>query len=157
MDERLERGRDVTDDEVPKPIASAIGHVCGVIGVAFAALSVWGIWGIWRITHVRWDAVSVKVALGVMLGESIAIGLTVLMFRWAGSLTGHWDTRGRLSVPKQVYAGLCALFLAMLIAAVGMIIVRPPTTLDGGLVSVFGTVSCAALAYLCYLATRRFN
>ena len=70
----------MTNDEVPKGVASAIGHVCGVIAVGMAALSVFVIVGLFH-----------RISVAGFVIAAMCVGLTVLMFRWAGSLTGHWE------------------------------------------------------------------
>ena len=92
----------MSDDEVPPGIASVFGHVCGVIAVGMAVLSALGVWAL--VHRFSWQ---------LLVFESISIGLTVLMFRWAGALTGYWDTRGRLAVPRVVYAFLGAVFVGI--------------------------------------------
>jgi len=142
----LVTGDPVTNDQVPSSFASVVGHVCGVIAVAMAALSLFGIWG---LAH--------KVTLLGLVLVSLCIGLTALMFRWAGALTGHRDTQGRLSVHKVVYAALGVLFGIFTVFSLGLAIVRPPQSLDAGFVMAFGLVGGIALTYLCYLATQRFK
>jgi hypothetical protein len=134
----------VSNGEVPKPFASLIGHVCGVIAVGMATLSFIAIGGLFN----RVSLVGVVVCV-------ICIGLTVVMFRWAGSLTGYWDVRGGLSLPKPVYAVLGAVFAAFALSVVGFGVWRPPESFDDGFVLVCGFFGAVALTYLCYLATRR--
>ncbi len=136
----------MVDDEVPKSFASAIGHVCGVVAVGMTTLSLFGIWSL---------AQKPTVPLFVLV--TIGIGLASLMFRWAGALTGLWDTRGRLAVPKLVYSMFGAVFVAMTLLCVGLAVAKPPMSLDEGLMTVVGVSSGAAIAYLCYLAYHRFK
>lgn len=134
------------DDEVPKPFASVIGHVCGVIAVGMTALS---LFAVWTFVH--------QPTTPVLLGSAICVGLSLLMFRWAGSLIGFWDTRGRLAVPKLVYSMLGAFFVGVMIVSVRLAVARPPTSVGEGLPMVIGVFSGVALIYLCYLAYRRFK
>ncbi len=92
----------MTDDEVPPALRAVIGHVCGVVAVGMAALSAFFIWALVQPVLVATPGARVD----------LAVGLTVLFFRWAGALTGYWNTRGRLAVPKMVYAFLGAAFVA---------------------------------------------
>ena len=133
-------------DEIPKSVASVIGHVCGVIAVGMAALTVAVVWG----------AVNHRSA-GASLAGLFCGGLTLLMFRWAGALTGYWDTRGRLAVSKFVYSVLGALFVVLALLGIGLMIARPPMSVGEGLSLVVGVSGSGSLAYLCYLAYRRFE
>lgn len=136
----------MVDDEVPKSFARAIGHVCGVVAVGMTASS---LFGIWSLAH--------KASLPVFVLVAIGIGLAALMFRWAGALTGFWDTRGRLAVPKLVYLILGAVFVAVTLLTLGLAIAMPPASVDEGLMTVIGVSSGTAIAYLCYLAYQRFE
>ena len=111
-----------------------------------AALSLFGVTVLFR-----------KPSGAVLLLVVVAAALTVLMFRWAGALTGYWDTRGRLAVSKFVYSLLGALFVALGLLGIGLMIVRPPVSVGEGLSLVVGASGSGALAYLCYLAYRRFE
>jgi hypothetical protein len=136
----------VVDDEVPKSFASVIGHVCGVIAVGMTAL---GLLAIWTLAH------KPTVAGGFFV--AVCVGVAMLMYRWAGALTGFWDTRGRLAVPKFVYSTLGAVFIAIIAVSVRLVVVKPPATVVEGLPTVVGLCSGVALTYLCYLAYRRFK
>jgi hypothetical protein len=133
-------------DEVPKSVASIIGHVCGVIAVAMAALGLFGVTVLFR-----------KPSGAVLLLVALATAMTVLMVRWAGALTGYWDTRGRLAVSKFVYSLLGALFVALALLGIGLMIASPPLSVGEGLTMVIGAFGSGAMAYLCYLAYRRFE
>jgi hypothetical protein len=136
----------VTNDEIPETVARVVGHVCGVIAVGMAALSVLLVAG---LVHKPSTA-------GVVLG-SISIGLTALMLRWAGALTGYWNTRGRLAVPKRLYSFLGALFVGLSAMSAYLLAIGAPDSFDDALVLLVGAMSGAAVAYLCYLATQRFK
>ena len=136
----------MVDDEVPQSFASAIGHVCGVAAVGMTTLN---LFGIWSLAH--------KPTVPLFVLVTIGIGLASLMFRWAGALTGFWDTRGRLAVPKLVYSILGAIFVAATILSVGLAIATPPASVDEGLMTVVGVSGGASIAYLCYLAYHRFK
>jgi hypothetical protein len=136
----------VIDDEVPKSFASVIGHVCGVIAVGMTASTLFGIWALAR-----------KPTVAGFFFVSTAVALALLMYRWAGALTGFWDTRGRLAVPKIVYSIMGALFVASGVLWVGVSVARPPANLDAGLVAVAGVASSLSISYLCYLAYHRFK
>ncbi len=135
----------MTDDEVPPGYASIFGHACGVVAVGMAALSTFFLWML--VNRFSWQ---------LLLLESIAIGLTVLFFRWAGALTGYWNTRGRLAVPKVVYAFLGVVFVAIGILGLSVMVTKH-VFLDEAPTFLFGLVSCGFLAYLCYLTYRRFK
>jgi multisubunit Na+/H+ antiporter MnhB subunit len=137
---------EVTNDEVPKGVASVIGHVCGVIAVGMAAMSVFAIVGLFHRASMA----------GFVIG-AISIGLTILMFRWAGSLTGYWDTRDRLSVPTGPYRGLGYCFAGLGFVGLVLLIVQTPPSLNGAVIELTGVFSCGALSYLCHLASRRFK
>jgi hypothetical protein len=135
----------MTDDEVPPVLASVIGHVCGVIAVGMAAVSVWGIW---TLAHgFNWL---------LLVFASICLGLTVLMLRWAGALTGYWDTRGRLAVPKVVYAFLGAVFVALGVFSLYVMITKH-VFLDEAPTFLFGLAGAGFLTYWCYLTYKRFK
>lgn len=136
----------MVDDEVPKSFASAIGHVCGVVAVGMTTLS---LFGVWSLAHKPTVPLAVLVTIG--------IALAMLMFRWAGALTGLWDTRGRLAVPKLVYSILGAIFVAATILSLGLAIATPPASVDEGLTTIVGVSGGASMAYLCYLAYHRFK
>ena len=136
----------MTDDEVPPAIASVVGHVCGVIAVGMAGVSVWGVW---MLVH-RFNG-------QLLVFDSICLGLTVLLFRWAGTLTGYWDTRGRLAVPKVVYAGLGAVIAAAGVGTLYVMIAKSPMYLDQASILLFSMVSCGFLTYFCYLTYKRFK
>jgi hypothetical protein len=136
----------VIDDEVPKPFASVIGHVCGVIAVGMTALSAFAIW---TLAH--------KPTGPGLLFVSVCVGVALLMFRWAGALTGFWDTRGRLAVSKFVYSALGVVFVAIVALSVRLAVLKPPATVGEGLPVVIGVCSGGAMVYLCYLAYRRFK
>ena len=53
------------------------------------------------------------------------------MYRWAGALTGFWDTRGRLAVSKIVYSVIGVVFVATGVLSVGLSVERPATNLSG--------------------------
>ena len=134
------------DDEVPKSFARVIGHVCGVIAVGMTALSFFGMW-----------AFASKPTLPLLCAVAGGVALSLLMFRWAGSLTGFWDTRGKLAVPKFVYSSFGALLVAFTFVSVALAIARPPTSVGEGTMTVIGVSSGFAMTYLCYLAYRRFR
>jgi hypothetical protein len=136
----------VIDDEVPPSVASVVGHVCGIVAVGMAALSVFGLWSLAQ-----------KLTLAGIVLEMIAIAMSLLMFRWAGALTGFWNTRGRLAVPKIVYSIFGALFAGVAVLGVAVSIVQPPRSLDAGLATVIGVACCLSVSYFCYLAYRRFK
>ena len=136
----------MTTDEVPKGLASFVGHVCGVIAVGMTVLSLFVINGL--VHRFTWAG---------FVFALICIGLGVLMFRWAGVLTGYWHTPDRLAVPKNVYVVLGAVFTTFSALVVGFAFLQPPKTLDEGLVLVFGLFSSIGLTYMCYLATERFK
>lgn len=136
----------MTNDEVPKWVASAIGHVCGVIAVGMAALSVFVIVGLFHRISIPGFVIAV-----------ICVGLAVLMFRWAGSLTGYWDTRNRLSVPAGTYQGLGYVFAGLGLVGLALLILQAPASLRGAVMQLVGASSCGALAYLCHLASQRFK
>lgn len=136
----------MTNDEVPKSYASVVGHVCGVIAVGLAALS---LYGVWLLAH--------KASLPGLVLVSVCVGLTALMFRWAGALTGYWDTRGRLAVPKVVYGALGVLFVVLGVSGLSILIMKSHLFLDEVPALVFGFISCGFLAYFCYLAFKRFD
>jgi hypothetical protein len=136
----------MTDDEVPPAIASVIGHVCGVIAAGMAAVSVWGIWML--VHRFNWQ---------LLVFDSICLGLTVLLFRWAGALTGYWDTRGRLAVPKVVYAGLGAVIAAAGVGTLYVMIAKSRLYLDDVPSLLFGMTSFGFVTYFCYRAYRRFK
>ena len=135
----------MTDDEVPPAFASIIGHVCGVIAVGMAALSAFFMWSL--INRFSWQ---------LLIFESILIGLTVLFFRWAGALTGYWNTRGRLAVPKVVYAFVGAIFVALGVFSL-YVVTAKPMFLDEAPVFLFGLVGCGFLTYWSYLTYKRFK
>jgi hypothetical protein len=110
------------------------------------ALSLFGVW-----------AFLSKPTLPLVCAVAAGIGLSLLMFRWAGSLTGFWDTRGKLAVPKFVYSAFGALLVAFTFVCVGLAIARPPTSIEEGMTTVIGISSGIAMSYLCYLAYRRFK
>lgn len=134
------------DDEVPKPFASVIGHVCGVIAVGMTALSAFAIW---TLAHK-------PTVLGLFF-VSVCVGVALLMYRWAGALTGFWDTRGRLAVSKYVYSAIGVVFVAIVAISVRLVIMKPPASVEEGLPVIIGVCSGLAMAYLCYLAYRRFK
>jgi hypothetical protein len=136
----------VTNDEVPKGVASAIGHVCGVIAVGMAALSVFVIVGLLHRSSIA----------GFFIA-GICIGLAVLMLRWAGALTGYWDTRNRLSMPAGTYQGLGSLFAGLGVVGLVLLILHPPRSLSGAVMQLVGVFSCGALSYICRRASQRFN
>jgi hypothetical protein len=136
----------VTNDEVPAGVARVIGHVCGVIAVGMAALSVFMVVGLVQ-----------RVSIAGCVIVAVSIGITVLMFRWAGSLTGYWDTRNRLSVPAGTYQGFGYFFAGLGLVGVVLLTLQTPTSLSGAIMQVIGVFSCGALSYLCYLASRRFK
>jgi hypothetical protein len=136
----------VINDEIPESIARVVGHVCGVIAVGMAGLS---LAGLWALMH--------RYTLGGLIAVAVAVGLTALFFRWAGSLTGWWDTSGRLSVPKVVYVVFAA-FLGATAATGGyLLLVDMPTSFDKALTLLIGVFGAVPLIYLCYLATQRFK
>ena len=134
------------DDEVPRSIASVVGHVCGVIAVGMAALGMFGVWALAR-----------KLTMPGLVLESLCIAVSLLMFRWAGALTGYWDTRGRLAVPKAVYA--CLVFAFAGLAAVGamLLVFRTPSSFDDAWLLLIGVLCSGVLSHLCRLATQRFK
>ena len=134
------------DDEVPKPFASVIGHVCGVIAVGMTALS---LFAIWTLVH--------KPTVPGLFFVSVCVGLALLMYRWAGALTGFWDTRGRLAVSKFVYSALGVVFFAIVAISVRLAVLEPPATVEEGLPLMLGVCSGGAIVYLCFLAYRRFK
>jgi len=136
----------VIDDEVSKSFASVIGHVCGVIAVGMTASTLFGI-----------GALARKPTVAGLFFVSTSVAVALLMYRWAGALTGFWETRGRLAVPKVVYSVIGALFVAAGILSVGVSVARPPTTVDAGLLAVAGVASSLSISYLCYLAYHRFK
>jgi len=136
----------VIDDEVPESFARVIGHVCGVVAVGMTASTLFGIWALAR-----------KPTVAGLFFVATGVALALLMYRWAGALTGFWDTRGRLAVPKVVYSAMGVLFVAAGILWVGVSVARPPTSVDAGLVLVAGVASSLSISYLCYLAYRRFK
>ena len=135
----------MTDDEVPPIVATVIGHVCGVVAVGMAALSVFFIWAL--VQRFSWALLAL---------DSIAVGLTVLFFRWAGALTGYWNTSGRLAVPKMVYAFLGAAFVALGVFSL-YVITAKSVFVDEAPVFLFGLASCGFLTYWCYLTYKRFK
>src|SRR6185295_10168373 len=119
---------------------------CGVVAVGMAALSVFGLWQLAQ-----------KLTLAGIVLDTIAIAMSLLMFRWAGALTGFWNTRGKLAVPKFVYSMFAALFGGVAVIGVVVSIVQPPRSLDAGLVTVIGVACSISLSYFCYLAYQRFK
>jgi hypothetical protein len=136
----------VINDEIPKSIAVVVGHVCGVIAVGMAALSVFGVW---RVAH--------NASLAGLISLALCTGLTLLLFRWAGALTGYWDTSGRLSVPKAVYAAFGAFFVVLTVVGVYVLAVHTPASFDSAFAILTGALGGAVLVYLCRLAVRRFK
>lgn len=136
----------MTNDEVPKGVAQVIGHVCGVIAVGMAVLSLFVIVGLFHRISVT----------GFVMG-ALCVGLTVLMFRWAGSLTGYWDTRNRLSVPAGTYQGLGYFFAGLGLVGLFLLIAETPSSFDRAVIELIGVFGCGALSYLCYLASQRFK
>ena len=134
------------DDEVPKSFALAVGHVCGVIAVGMVALSVFAISSFYQ-----------KPSVALFVVTAIAFALSGLFLRWAGALTGFWDTRGRLAVPKLVYSALGALFVAVIVLRIAFAVASPPASVADGSLFLIGIACAAALAYCCYLAYNRFR
>jgi hypothetical protein len=136
----------VVNDEIPESIARVVGHVCGVIAVVMAGLSLAGLWAL--VHRYTW---------GGLIAVTVAVGLATLFFRWAGALTGYWDTSGRLSVPKTVYVVFAA-FVGVCAATSGyLLFVDMPTSFDKALTLLIGVICAVPLIYLCYLATQRFR
>jgi hypothetical protein len=133
-------------DEIPESVARVIGYVCGVIAVGMATL---GLLSIWALAH--------KPSVLLMFAALFCGGLSLLMFRWAGALLGRWDTRDRLVVSKFFYSAFGALLVGLVLFSIAATSVRPPQTLDEGLLVVTGISGGVALIYLCYLAYRRFR
>jgi hypothetical protein len=136
----------MTDDEVPPTIASVVGHVCGVVAVGMASVTVWAIWML--VHRFNWQ---------LLVFDSICLGLTVLLFRWAGALTGYWDTRGRLAVPKVVYAGLGVVIAAAGIGTLYVMAAKSPMYIEQVSILLISVVSCGFVAYFCYLTYKRFK
>jgi hypothetical protein len=136
----------VIDDEIPKSFARVIGHACGAIAVGLTASS---LFGMWAFAH--------KPTLPLLLAVVGCTGLSLLMFRWAGALTGFWDTRGKLAVPKFVYSAFGALLVAFTVLCVALAVARPPASIGEGMTTVIGVSSGIAMTYLCYLAYHRFK
>ena len=134
------------NDEVPKPIARFVGHVCGVFAVAMAAASGYGAW-----------AVAHKLSTPGLVSVAIGMAIAALLFRWAGALTGYWDTSGRLSVPAFVYVGLCGLFAAATLFGIFLLIVDMPGSFATAFSLWTGVLSSATLTYVCFLGSRRFK
>jgi hypothetical protein len=134
------------DDEVPKSFALFIGHVCGVVAVGMVALSVFAIWSFY-----------LKPSGQLFIASVVVIGLSGLFWRWAGALTGFWDTQGRLAVPRLVYSGLGAVLVAAIALRVAFAFVSPPTSVGEGSLFLIGVSCCAVFVYLCYLAYNRFG
>lgn len=136
----------MVNDEIPESIARVVGHVCGVIAVGMAALSLAGLWAL--VHRFTW---------GGLVAVAVAAGLTTLFFRWAGALTGYWDTSGRLSVPKTVYVVFAA--LVGVCGAMGgyLLLVDMPTSFEKALTLLVGVFCAVPLIYLCYLAAQRFK
>lgn len=132
------------DEEVPASFARIVGHVCGVITVAMAALSGWGIWSLINAAFKR------DLPLFGLVLVLIPVGLTVLFFRWAGVLTGHWVTHGRLAVPPSIYAGFGVLCAVMSLFGVYALIVPSALPIGSPIVTAAGTVSSGIVAYWCY-------
>ncbi len=133
-------------DEIPESVARAIGYACGVIAVGMAILGFFAIW-----------ALANKPSLPLMFAGLLCCGLSLLMYRWAGALLGRLDTRDRLVVSKFFYSAFGALLVGLVVFSLAATSVRPPQTLDEGLVMVIGISGGVALIYLCYLAYRRFK
>jgi hypothetical protein len=134
------------NDEVPKSFALVVGHVCGVIAVGMVALSAFAVW-----TFLQ------KPSAPLFVVTLIGTGMAGLFLRWAGALTGFWDTRGRLSVSKLVYSGLGVLLLAAILLQVTLAFAALPKSLADASLLVVGGSSGVALVYLCYLAYHRFK
>ncbi len=133
-------------DEIPESVARAIGYVCGVVAVGMATL---GLLSMWALAH--------EPSAPLLFAALFCGGLSLLMYRWAGALLGRWDARDRLVVSKFFYSAFGALLAGLVVFSVAATSVRPPQTLDEGLVVVIGISGGVALIYLCYLAYRRFK
>lgn len=133
-------------DEVPKPVAAAIGHVCGVIAVGMAALGL-----------VLICAAIVRHSAPASVGGGVCIGIATLLFRWAGALTGFWNTSGRLAVPNWVYRALGVMFAVLAAYGTGVLILQTPRSFDELFVAAMGVVSSLVLTWLCRLASQRFG
>ncbi len=136
----------MTNDEIPESVARVVGHVCGVIAVGMAALS-----------FVFLSALVHRFTLGGLVAVTVVGILATLFFRWAGALTGYWDTRSRLSVPKIVYVVLAA-FVGVCAALSGyLLLVDMPPSFERALALLIGVFCAVPLVYICYLATQRFK
>ena len=136
----------MTNDEVPKSFATFVGHVCGVFAAAMAAACGYGIW---RLAH--------KFTLGALVAIAIGIAIAALLFRWAGALTGYWDTSGRLSVPAWIYIVFGGLSASLSLFVGYLLIVDMPTSFLTAFVMWAGVLSGIALSYLCVLGAKRFK
>ena len=134
------------DDEIPTSVAKLIGHVCGVFAVAMAAASGYGAW-----------AVAHKFSAPGLIATAVGMAIATLLFRWAGALTGYWDTSGRLAAPAFVYVGLGGLFAASTLFGAFLLVVDMPTSFGKAFGLWTGVLSGAVLTYLSLLASRRFK
>jgi hypothetical protein len=138
----------IIHEEVPASAARFFGHVCGVIAVAMAAVSAWGLW------HLGSGVAHDGLHVGFGAFVAFCIGLTALFFRWAGVMTGHWATHGRLSVPPSVYVAFGVLCAG--VSAVGVCLLLTQTlTLPVSLALAAGTIGGGMVAYWCRLLLQR--
>ena len=145
---RTERSGAVIDDEVPKPFASVIGHVCGVIAVGMTALSVFAIW---TLAH--------KPTVPGLFFVSVCVGVSLLMYRWAGALTRFLGyARSARGVEVRLFGVRRALRRDRRHIGAAWRLCSRPQTVEEGLPVVIGVCSGSGRwLYLCYLAYRRFK
>jgi len=134
------------NDEVPKSFARLIGHVCGVFAVGMAAASAYGAW-----------AVAHKFSVAGLIVTAVGAVIAALLFRWAGALTGYWDTSGRLAVPAFVYVCVGGLSAATTVLGVYLLVADMPASFGKAFGLWTGVLSGVVLTYLCVLASQRFK
>ncbi len=133
-------------DEIPESVARVIGYVCGVIAVGMAILGLLAIWGAGAqaigSAHVRRVVLRRSFVSDVSLGRRVA------------RLLGCARSAGGVEVLLFGVRRAVRRARALSVAATS---VRPPLSLDEGLLVVIGISGGVALIYLCYLAYRRFK
>jgi hypothetical protein len=136
------------NEEVPVSFARFVGHVCGVIAVAMASVSSFAIWRAYvAIVDGRMTTAGAALILA-------SLAITALFFRWAGVLTGYWNTHGRLAIPAFVYAGFGVLSVGVSLAVIWLLRSHTLTVWDA-VAAGFGLVGSGIVAYWCYLLVTR--